>query len=124
MPYDLPAPLLQIDPQPLRLYLCRVPSSRSASGFAELPTALWARQVTPPKDAANPPHLKTTKDQGAQTQLDVSPVQVVHYACCFRAALHRLICWCWVEFTNVLAIMFCSTDCLDRMECLEQIRTT
>ena len=48
--------------------------------FAELPTALWARQITPPKDAANPPHLKTAKDQGDQTQLDVSPVEVLHYA--------------------------------------------
>ena len=26
--------------------------------------------------AADPPHLKTAKDQGDQTQLDVSPVQV------------------------------------------------
>jgi hypothetical protein len=39
---------------------------------------LWARQVTPPKDTANPPNLKTAKDKGDQTQLDVSPVQVVH----------------------------------------------
>jgi hypothetical protein len=31
--------------------------------------------------AADPPHLKTAKDQGDQTQLDVSPVQVLHYAC-------------------------------------------
>ena len=46
--------------------------------FAKLPSALWFCQVTPPEDAANPPHLKTAKDHGDQTQLDVSPVQVVH----------------------------------------------
>ena len=37
--------------------------------FSELPTALWSRQVTPPKDAADPPDLKTAKDQGDQTLL-------------------------------------------------------
>jgi hypothetical protein len=46
--------------------------------FAKLPTALCSCQVTPPKDAADPPNLKTAKDQGDKTQLDVTPVQVVH----------------------------------------------
>ena len=31
--------------------------------------------------AADPPNLKTAKDQGDQTQLRVSPVHVLHYAC-------------------------------------------
>ena len=61
--------------------------------FSELRTALWSRQVTPPKDAADPPNLKTAKDQGDKTQLDVSPVQVLHYACCC-AFRQRLVCWC------------------------------
>jgi len=38
---------------------------------------LWFCQVTPPKDATDPPDLKTAKDKGDQTQLDVSPVQVL-----------------------------------------------
>jgi len=67
-PFPLPTPLF-LPPDPLQC-------------FAELPTALWARQVTPPKDVANPPHLKTAKDQGDQTQLDVSPVQVLHHTFC------------------------------------------
>ena len=46
--------------------------------LAELSTTLWSCQVTLPKDATDPPDLKTAKDQGDQTQLDVSPVQVVH----------------------------------------------
>jgi hypothetical protein len=49
--------------------------------LAELSTTLWSCQVTLPKDTANPPHLKTAKDHGDQTQLDVTPVQVPHYAC-------------------------------------------
>ena len=73
--------------------------------LAELSTALWSHQVTPPKDAANPPDLKTAKDQGDQTQLDVSPVQVLHYACCC-ALWQRLVCWCclnahWLPFTTI-----------------------
>jgi len=46
--------------------------------FAELPTALWSCQVTPPKDAADPPNLKTAKGKGNQTQLDGCPVEVLH----------------------------------------------
>ena len=42
--------------------------------LAELSTTLWSCQVTLPKDAANPPNLKTAKDQGDQTQLDVTPL--------------------------------------------------
>ena len=63
-----------IAPLPLPLFLLPDPLQR----LAELSTALWSCQVTPPKDAANPPDLKTAKDQGDQTQLDVSPVQVVN----------------------------------------------
>ena len=66
-PLPLPLPLFLL-PDPFQL-------------LAELSTALWSCQVTLPKDAANPPHLKTAKEQGDQTQLDVSPVQVLHYAC-------------------------------------------
>ena len=42
------------------------------------PLAQGSCQVTPSENAADPPDLKTAKDQGDQTQLDVSPVQVVH----------------------------------------------
>ena len=41
--------------------------------FAELPIAQRSSQVTPPNDAADPPDLKTAKDQGDHTQLDVPP---------------------------------------------------
>ena len=57
--------------------------------FSELRTALWSRQVTPPKDAADPPDLKTAKDQGDQTQLDVAPVQVLHNMCLRNRSLRR-----------------------------------
>ena len=42
----------------------------------ELTLAQGSCQVTPSENAADPPDLKTAKDQGDQTQLDVSPVQV------------------------------------------------
>jgi hypothetical protein len=33
-------------------------------------------------DTGHPPHLKTAKDKGDQTQLDVTPVQVLHHTFC------------------------------------------
>ena len=63
-----------IAPLTLPLFLLPDPLKR----LAELSTILWSCQVTPPEDAANTPHLKTAKDHGDQTQLDVSPVQVVN----------------------------------------------
>ena len=42
--------------------------------LAELSLAQGSCQVTLPKDATDPPDLKTAKDQGDQTQLDVSRV--------------------------------------------------
>ena len=59
--------------------------------LAELPSALWSCEVTLPKDVADPPNLNTAKDQGDKTQLDVSPVQLIHYACC--ALWHRFVSW-------------------------------
>jgi hypothetical protein len=34
---------------------------------------MWSYQVTPPKDAADPPNLKTAKNKGDQTQLGLTP---------------------------------------------------
>ena len=39
-------------------------------------------QVTLRNDATDPPDLKTAKDQGDQTQLDVSRVEMVHHTTC------------------------------------------
>jgi hypothetical protein len=57
-------------PLPMSLFLLPDPLQR----LAELSTTLWSCQVTLPKDATDPPDLKTAKDQGDQTQLDVSRV--------------------------------------------------
>lgn len=51
----------------------------------ELSLAQGSCQVPPAEHAADPPNLKTAKDQGDQTQLEVSPVQLVHHTVC-RAA--------------------------------------
>ena len=59
-------------PLPMSLFLLPDPLQR----LAELSTTLWSCQVTLPKDATDPPDLKTAKDQGNQTQLDVSRVQI------------------------------------------------
>jgi len=67
-PFPLPTPLFLL-PDPLQC-------------FAELSTALWSCQFPFPKDTANPPDLKTAKEHGDQTQLDVTPVEVLHYARC------------------------------------------
>jgi hypothetical protein len=50
--------------------------------ICKLPTAFWTRQVAPPKDAADPPDLKTAKGKGDQTQLDGSQVLVLHHTAC------------------------------------------
>ena len=47
-------------------------------GIAECPLAHRPCQITLAQSAADPPDLKTTKGKGAQTELDVSPVQVLH----------------------------------------------
>jgi hypothetical protein len=57
------------DPLPLR--------PDPLQGFAELSLTQWSCQVAPSQSAADPPHLKTPKDQGEQTQLEVSSIQVV-----------------------------------------------
>ena len=48
----------------------------SLQGFTELALTQWSCQVTPPKDPADPPDLKTAKGKGDQSQLDVSRVQI------------------------------------------------
>jgi hypothetical protein len=63
-----------IAPFPLPMTLFLLPDTLQR--LAELPAALWSCQVTLPKDPADPPHLKTAKDQGDQSQLDVSRVQI------------------------------------------------
>ena len=98
---SLPVACATTAPLFLPLFLLPDPLQRCA----KLPTALCSCQVTPPKDAANPPDLKTAKDQGDQTQLDVSPVQVLHYACCC-ALWQRLVCLCclnvhWLPLTTI-----------------------
>ncbi len=61
-PFPLPTPLFLL-PDPLQ-------------GLTELSTALWSCKVSPPKDAADPPNLKTAKGKGDQSQLDVSRFQI------------------------------------------------
>ena len=72
---SLPVACATTAPLFLPLFLLPDPLQR----FAKLPTALCSCQVTPPKDAADPPNLKTAKDQGDKTQLDVTPVQLLHH---------------------------------------------
>ena len=48
--------------------------------LTKLSLAQGSWQFTFPDDAADPPDLKTTEDQGNQTQLDASPVQVLPFA--------------------------------------------
>lgn len=54
-------------------------------GLAELSLAQGSRQFPPTQEAADPPDLKSDECQGDQTQLDASPVQVLHHACCVQA---------------------------------------
>ena len=49
-------------------------------GLAECSFAHRSCQITLPQSAADPPDLKTAKGKGNQTQLDVTPVQVVQAA--------------------------------------------
>ncbi len=46
-------------------------------GLAEFALAQWSCQVPLSHRAADPPDLQTASDQGEQTQLEVSRVQVV-----------------------------------------------
>ena len=48
--------------------------------LTQLPLAKGSFQFPFPEDTADPPDLQTTEDQGNQTQLEVSPVQVLHFA--------------------------------------------
>jgi hypothetical protein len=61
-----------IAPFPLPMTLFLLPDTLQR--LAELSLAQGSCQVTLPKDATDPPDLKTAKDQGDQTQLDVSRV--------------------------------------------------
>jgi hypothetical protein len=62
----LPTPDRSATIAPLHLLVFHFPDPLQR--IAELPTALWSCQVTPPKDTADPPNLKTAEDQGDQTQ--------------------------------------------------------
>jgi hypothetical protein len=71
--------------------------------LAELTFAHWTGAPLPSEHTADPPHLKTAKGKGNQTQLDGSPVQMFHdAACCFCTFRHRLDCWCWLSAHWVL----------------------
>jgi hypothetical protein len=50
--------------------------------LAKILGAQGACQVTPAEGAADPPDLQSPKDKGDQTQLEVSPVQVLHQTAC------------------------------------------
>jgi len=48
----------------------------------ELLLAQWSCQVPLAESASDPPDLQTANGKGDQTKLDVSPVEVLHYARC------------------------------------------
>ena len=63
-------------PLPLLLFLLPDPCQR----LTKLALAQGSCQFPFPKDTADPPDLKTTEGKGNQTQLEVSPVQVLPFA--------------------------------------------
>lgn len=65
----LPTPDRSATIAPLHLLVFRFPDPLQR--LAELSTALWSCQVTLPKDAADPPDLKTAKCKGDQALLEI-----------------------------------------------------
>ena len=61
--------------------------------LAKLPLAQGSCQFPFPEDAADPPDLQTSEGKGNQTQLEVSPVQLLHFASSFaRAQIRSKVC--------------------------------
>ena len=62
----------------------------------ELTLAQGSCQFPFPEDAADPPDLKTTEGKGNQTQLEATPVQVLHFApFCSCAQIRSRDCLNW-----------------------------
>ena len=65
--------------------------------LSELTLAQGSCQFPLPDGAADPPDLKTTEDQGNQTQLEVSPVQVLPFApFCSCTQIRSNVCLNWL----------------------------